>query len=505
MPGRLKHRPGALAGKKRRRAATAAAAKRPADDEASDGEEVVQEGVVESAEHAAIAERLRAEALRESGREARKLATRLELPEADDVLLLPAPRGCVTSVCLSQDGEFVWCGDKGGRVWRACLQSAGSADDWTLMGRHDGKVLCLAVSDTTVSSGIGAAGGGDRSSSNLIRAKYPSLVASGGTDNMIKVFDGRDGTIVTELKGHRKPVTALCFRFGTNTLYSGAYDRTLKAWAVEDSVCLDTLYGPTAPVTSLSALWKDQAVVASEDSGCRLFKVEKGTCSAFEEQSMPVEACAMLDDSTFLTAGADGSVWVHNVQKRKPIAMRAEAHGSGFKGDGDGLEQDFGRDQLNAIAGRHDQPERSNWILSAAAVPYADIAATGGVGGEIKLWHVAQDEGGGGGFVPGSGIRHTLRELAVVPLRGVVTSLHFSRSGDMLAAAVSREPRLGRWFTDREAPNLVAVFPLRYAEAASPAAPPRMETLSRRAEAVGVGQMAAAATRPQKKRRRLVL
>eukprot|EP01065_Artemidia_motanka_P029626 TRINITY_DN35710_c0_g1_i1.p1 TRINITY_DN35710_c0_g1~~TRINITY_DN35710_c0_g1_i1.p1 ORF type:complete len:499 (+),score=127.70 TRINITY_DN35710_c0_g1_i1:69-1565(+) len=469
----------------------------------SDGEQV-QEGVVH-AEDDALAARLRADALRESGREHRALAARLELPEATDILLLPAPRGCVTAVCMSHDSEWVWCADKNGYVWRASVRSAGAEEDWQQVGRHEGaQVLCMSVSDTSVNTGVGAAARGDRSSAALRHDKYVSLIATGGSDGVIKVWQA-DGEHLRDLISHRAAVTGLAFRYGHNVLYSGAKDRTLKAWSVEEGVCMDTLYGPTAPITAVAAAWKEQAVITSEDNCCRLVKVEKGSAFSFAVQSLPVESCCMLDDRTFVVGGMDGSVSVHSVDKKNAVAKAQAAHGVGFQGDGDGLEQDFDRTALSTVAGGRNIPEHSNWVCAAAAVPYADLVATGGIGGELKLWRVSQEEAADDGrtFVPGSNVGTRLQELAVVPARGVISALHFARDGQTLAAAVTREPRLGRWTTDRGAPNLVMVLPLQYnadADAGQPT--PQVVSVAQRTAAV------AARRRPTgglRKRRRLML
>eukprot|EP01062_Namystynia_karyoxenos_P063409 TRINITY_DN56212_c0_g1_i1.p2 TRINITY_DN56212_c0_g1~~TRINITY_DN56212_c0_g1_i1.p2 ORF type:complete len:536 (+),score=169.43 TRINITY_DN56212_c0_g1_i1:164-1609(+) len=467
-------------------------------------ENEAQEGVVGGEDE--VAERLHAEALLQSGREYRELAQRMALPEEHEFMLLPAPRGCVTAVCVSQDEEWVWCGDKNGNVWRALLKGRHREEDWQLVARHEGQALCLAVSDTSIAHTLGARVSGDRSTASLAQAKHTSLVASGGTDKSIFVYDGATAEHIKTLTGHRGPVTGLAFRLGTNTLFSGARDRTLKVWSAEEGICMDTFYGPTGAITGVAAAWKDQAVVTSDDSSCRMFKIEKGTCLAFDEQRLPMEACAMVDDGHFIACSADGTVSVFDGTKKRPVAQRHQAHGTNFRGDGDGLEQDFGRETLLAVAGGKPLPDQNNWCLAAAAVPYSDLAATGGWGGEIVLWRVEQREvpSAKGTFVPGAAKAVTLDQTAVIPVRGIVSALHFARSGSYLAAAVTREPRLGRWVTDRAAPNLILVAPLTYADVPRPEGNRPTASAARRTAAAAEPQRKAAALRP-KKRKRLML
>ena len=55
-------------------------------------------------------------------------------------------------------------------------------------------------------------------------------LATGGSDNVIRVWDIQSRTVIKELKGHTGSVAALaCNRAGT-TLVSGSYDTTLRIW-----------------------------------------------------------------------------------------------------------------------------------------------------------------------------------------------------------------------------------------------------------------------------------
>lgn len=69
-------------------------------------------------------------------------------------------------------------------------------------------------------------------------------VASGGRDNIIRIFDSRQKYAeVKELKGHRDAVTSLTFRMDTHTLFSGSLDRCLKHWDVAEMAYVETMFG----------------------------------------------------------------------------------------------------------------------------------------------------------------------------------------------------------------------------------------------------------------------
>jgi ribosomal RNA-processing protein 9 len=56
--------------------------------------------------------------------------------------------------------------------------------------------------------------------------------------------------------------------------------------------------------------------------------------------------------------------------------------------------------------------------------------------------------------------KRALSELLSIPVVGVVNSLQFANDGSFIVASVSKEPRLGRWTTVKEAVNSVRVFVL---------------------------------------------
>jgi ribosomal RNA-processing protein 9 len=70
-----------------------------------------------------------------------------------------------------------------------------------------------------------------------------SLLATGGTDKLIHVWDVRANKHVQAFSGHRGAVHGLSFREGTKTLFSASDDRCVKIWSLEDMSYVDTLFG----------------------------------------------------------------------------------------------------------------------------------------------------------------------------------------------------------------------------------------------------------------------
>jgi ribosomal RNA-processing protein 9 len=115
-----------------------------------------------------------------------------------------------------------------------------------------------------------------------------ALLAVGGGDRKVYAFDARSGAFLQAFPGHRlvtaatghkqctcmcshilvspiesclfayachvdpashrDAITALSFREGTHTLFSGSADRTVKLWSLDDRAYMDTLFGHQAEV-----------------------------------------------------------------------------------------------------------------------------------------------------------------------------------------------------------------------------------------------------------------
>ncbi|NJL11066.1 MAG: hypothetical protein HC908_15310 [Calothrix sp. SM1_7_51] len=67
------------------------------------------------------------------------------------------------------------------------------------------------------------------------------ILASGGNDKKIKLWDVNSGTCLKTLQGHSHWVDSVAFSADGQTLVSGSWDETIKLWNVETGECLKTL------------------------------------------------------------------------------------------------------------------------------------------------------------------------------------------------------------------------------------------------------------------------
>jgi WD40 repeat protein len=116
-------------------------------------------------------------------------------------------------------------------------------DDWVrhLAASPDGQTLAVACKDGSVRLVAFATGeilrtipAHARGADGVAFSSDGALLASGGRDNAIKLWDLRspsDEPLAT-LEGHSKPVLTLAFHPAGNLLVSGGGDNTVRLWAV---------------------------------------------------------------------------------------------------------------------------------------------------------------------------------------------------------------------------------------------------------------------------------
>jgi WD40 repeat protein len=101
------------------------------------------------------------------------------------------------------------------------------------------------------------------------------LLAVGGAERAIRLYNPRTGALVRECLGHGKVVTALAWLPDGSRLVSASEDRTLRLWDPESGEELAILHGHDNYVRSL-AVSPDGTRIASggEDRTVRIWEAE---------------------------------------------------------------------------------------------------------------------------------------------------------------------------------------------------------------------------------------
>ena len=157
-----------------------------------------------------------------------------------------APSESMTALKFSPDAQFLAAGGRNGvvRVWR--LDIGGEAANIKGDGRRvnalafspDGSQLALGTNGSRISLWNPRTG----SMISVLPEHYGrtfslqycgmGVLASGESDNIIRLWDLNGKREMTNLVGHTGTIATLCFDEQLNSLISGGFDTTIRYWAM---------------------------------------------------------------------------------------------------------------------------------------------------------------------------------------------------------------------------------------------------------------------------------
>lgn len=336
----------------------------------------------------AISKRLREEYLEDKGKLRKTIADNYTGYDNFIYLKCKDHKQSITSICISNDGKYLFSGSKDGSIVKWSLNN--NTKIKTIFGKSklpDGikTVACLAVSTN---------------------GKF--LVAGDVGSKDIKVFNAETMIFIKNLQGHRGYVTGLVFRKDTLTLYSAADDRSVKVWNLDDMAYVESLFGHNMSITSIDALSRERAITSGGfDGTLRVWKIVEESQLIFNDTGNFIEAVKLINEEYFLSGG-DGKLCLWGSMKKKPLCTVLNAHG---------------------IDEKNGEPR---WITSIATLINTDLVASGSSNGKVKIWKCSDSF-------------RKLNLLFEVDIIGFINSMVFTPDGLNLIVGVGKEPRLARW------------------------------------------------------------
>jgi WD40 repeat protein len=230
------------------------------------------------------------------------------------------------------------------------------------------------------------------------------MLASGGDDQTLRLWDWRNGQCLRSLQGYTTQVFAMAWNAQRQILTSGAQDSTVKFWNVDTSQCVETAYGHTSWVYSVAWSPDGQRLASgSSDHTVKLWDVSGQCLQTWTGYTAWVLSVAWSPDGQMLAISSDNTVQLRAVNagvNTGECVKTLQGHNSviwsiAWSPDGRMLASG-GNDRtvrlwavetglcLATLAGHQ------NWIYSVAWSPDGQMLASSSIDQTVRLWRIAK-------------------------------------------------------------------------------------------------------------------
>lgn len=224
------------------------------------------------------------------------------------------------------------------------------------------------------------------------------ILASGGDDNTIRLWDLKNGRRMLTITAHSNGVNAIAFSRDGQTIASGSDDKTVRLWNTKTGGRLLTLSGHGGGVNAI-AFSQDGQILASgsEDNTVRLWNVKNGDVRRIlAGHGQAVNAVAFSPNGQVVASGSsDNTIRLWNVQTGKRNRI-FEGHGSWVRAIA------FSPDSRTLISGGADiivwdlktvqekmtLSGHSQFVSSIAVSKQGNILVSGSPDRTIKIWRM---------------------------------------------------------------------------------------------------------------------
>lgn len=155
------------------------------------------------------------------------------------------------------------------------------------------------------------------------------VAASGGLDDVIKVWNVATGELLRTLIGHTKAVNCLTFSPDSQMLISSSDDDTIKVWSWESGKLLRTITGHSRDVSSVAVHAAGHLLVSgSEDRTVRIWNLGTGELlHTFPVLAGMIRSVAISSDGqTIASGGLDHQIKLWNIKSGQQILTASMGH-----------------------------------------------------------------------------------------------------------------------------------------------------------------------------------
>ncbi|KAI9672026.1 MAG: hypothetical protein M1829_004570 [Trizodia sp. TS-e1964] len=197
-----------------------------------------------------------------------------------------------------------------------CLATPRSPSNWVASGGLDHKMCLwdLNGGGKTLEIDVGREESSIKGSIYALSAT-PSILASGGPESIVRIWDTKSGKRVTKFVGHTDNVRAILITETGDTIMTASSDQTVKVWSVTAGRCMYTLTMHNDSVWSLYSDHPQLAIFYSSDRSGLVAKtdirgtseLDNGLCVAVCQEPEGVSQVAVSGDYLW-TATSSSSI-----------------------------------------------------------------------------------------------------------------------------------------------------------------------------------------------------
>ncbi|KAI0121437.1 WD40 repeat-like protein [Hypoxylon sp. NC0597] len=170
-----------------------------------------------------------------------------------------------------------------------CVATPNNAD-WVASGGLDRKIYLWDLNGKGKSLEIDVRGEDvSEKASVYAMSANPTILASGGPESIVRLWDPKSGKRITKLVGHTDNIRAILMNEAGDTVMTASSDQTVKVWSVTAGRCMHTLTMHNDSVWSLFSEDPELAVFYSSDRSGLIVKTDtRGTVEMDEGLSVAV-------------------------------------------------------------------------------------------------------------------------------------------------------------------------------------------------------------------------
>ena len=190
-----------------------------------------------------------------------------------------------------------------------CLASPSTSASWVASGGLDHKICLwdLNGAGQSLEINVGKVEEGITKGSVYALCTNGSILASGGPESVVRLWDPKAGKNITKFVGHADNIRSILMSDDGGTLMTASSDQTVKVWSVTAGRCMHTLTMHNDSVWSLYSNHPQLSVFYSSDRSGMIAKTDTRRAADWDE-GLSVAVC-QEHEGVIKVIAANGDIW----------------------------------------------------------------------------------------------------------------------------------------------------------------------------------------------------